>query len=389
MTTSQGARPHPGSDSAGTAGAPLSIAHVLVSLEMGGAERLVVDVARAQAEQGHRVAVFVLSKSANPILQGLLSEAGLPVIAFERRPGIDLRLIPRLAFALRRCRPDIVHTHNEPPLIYGTPAARLIGATAIHTCHGPRSLSRGAKLLARAAARLTHRYVAVTGAVVEELSASGDVPRDKLLVIENGVNLNRFRLDRAQGAEIRRRFGIPETAYVVGSVGRLAPEKNFGFLMRAVEPLLAAGAHLLLVGDGAERGRLEAQAAASASPAAIHFAGAQADVAPFLAAMDTFSLSSTFEGLPLALLEAMATSRTVVAHAIGGIPLVVEDGVTGLLTTPEDQAGFTAALLRVRDDKVLAKSLGEAGSARAIHRYGLHRMLDEYMAVYRQALASR
>src|SRR5437868_10500731 len=97
----------------------LSIAHVLVSLEVGGAERLVVDIARAQANRGHRVAVFVLGKSANPILGRLLSDAHLPVTEFERRRGIDWRLIPRLAAAFREMRPDIVHTHNEPPLIYG------------------------------------------------------------------------------------------------------------------------------------------------------------------------------------------------------------------------------------------------------------------------------
>lgn len=356
---------------------------------MGGAERLVVDVARAQADKGHRVEVFVLSKRASPILQDLLQDAHLPVHAFERRPGIDLRLIPELASALRRFRPDIVHTHNEPPLIYGTPAARLIGATPIHTCHGPRSLSRGAKMLAWVAARLTHRYVAVTAATAETLQSSGDVPRDKLQVIENGVNLDRVRAARDRGAELRRHFAIPETAHVIGSVGRLAPEKNYAFLMRAAEPLLAAGAHLLFVGDGLERNRLEAQAAASPSRANIHFAGAQAEVGPYLAAMNTFSLSSTFEGLPLALLEAMASGRTIVASAIGGIPLVVEDGITGLLVPPGDEAAFTAALCRARDDEALAKSLAEAGCSRAIERYGIHRMLDEYMVLYRRALAIR
>ena len=216
----------------------------------------------------------------------------------------------------------------------GRPRHVSVGATAIHTCHGPRNLSRGAKLLARGAARITHRYVACTGSLVETLRSSGDVPSDKLLVIDNGVDLERFQVDDAQRSETRARLGIPEAAFVIGSVGRLAPEKNYGFLMRAAEPLLSSGAHLLFVGDGSERGRLEAQAAASARPAAVHFAGAQSDVAPFLAAMDVFSLSSTFEGLPLALLEAMASGRTVVASAIGGIPLVVEDGITGLWWPP-------------------------------------------------------
>ena len=186
---------------------------------------------------------------------------------------------------------------------------------------------------------------------METLRSSGDVPRDKLLVIDNGVDLERFQVDDAQRIEARARLGIPEAAFVIGSVGRLAPEKNYGFLMRAAEPLLSSGAHLVFVGDGSERGRLEAQAAASRRPAAVHFAGAQSDVATFLAAMDVFSLSSTFEGLPLALLEAMACGRTVVASAIGGIPLVVEDGSTGLLVASGDEAGFTAALRRVRDDK--------------------------------------
>ena len=379
MTTSAPpALPHESKEAGSTDGPPLSIAHVLVSLEVGGAERLVVDVARAQANRGHRVAVFVLGKSANPILGRLLSDAHLPVTEFERRRGIDWRLIPRLAAAFREMRPDIVHTHNEPPLIYGTPAARLSGATAIHTCHGPRNLSRGAKLPGPGRGPNHPSLCRLHGRAGGDAAVLGRRPprqaaRDRQRRGSRAIPGRRRPTNRGQGPP-----GYSRGRFRDWFRGALAPEKNYGFLMRAAEPLLSSGAHLVFVGDGSERGRLEAQAAASGSPAAVHFAGAQSDVAPFLAAMDVFSLSSTFEGLPLALLEAMASGRTVVASAIGGIPLVVEDGSTGLLVASGDEAGFTAALRRVRDDKALARSLGEAGRSRAIGRYGLRRMLDEY-----------
>jgi glycosyltransferase involved in cell wall biosynthesis len=363
---------------------PLSIVHVVVSLQTGGAERMVVDLARTQAARGHRVAVFSLTPSPQSILLAPLAEAGVAVQEVPRGSGVDLSLLPRLARALLARRPDVVHTHNEPPLIYAAPAGRLVRARVIHTCHGPRHLTRGAAALARISARLVHGYVACTGALLESLQADGDVPRGRLVTIENGIDLERFSSGTAPdaAAAVRRRFGIPPEAFVIGSVGRLAVEKNYGFLMRAAAPLLGAGAHLLFVGDGAERPRLEAQAAASGAPGAIHFAGAQSDVAPFHAALDLFALSSTFEGLPLALLEAMASARPVVAPAVGGIPLVVEDGRTGLLAPPGDEPAFTAALQRIASDRALARALGEAGRARAVARYGLGRMVDAYMDLY-------
>jgi glycosyltransferase involved in cell wall biosynthesis len=129
---------------------------------------------------------------------------------------------------------------------------------------------------------------------------------------------------------------------------------------------------------------LERQAAATSRPSAIHFVGAQAEVARFHAAMDVFSLTSTFEGLPIALLEAMASSRPVVASAVGGIPLVVEDRATGFLVPPGDLPGFTATLDRVRADAALAARLGATGRTRVVARYGLGRMVDEYLALYRE-----
>jgi glycosyltransferase involved in cell wall biosynthesis len=362
----------------------LGIAHVVVSLEMGGAERMVVDLARAQTSRGHRVMVYALNKATNPTLRGLLTEAGVPVEELARGSGIDVRVLARLALAFRSQRPHVVHTHNEPPLIYATSAARLVGAPAVHTSHGPHKLSRGADLLVRGAARLTQRYVAVTGALVEKLSGSGEVPPAKLRVIENGVNTDSFRPTAAERTTVRAELGIPPSAFVIGTVGRLAPEKNYGFLIRAAEPLLAKGAHLLFVGDGVERTRLEQQAAESPNRAAIHFAGSQPDVRRFHAAMDVFSLTSTMEGLPIALLEAMASGLPVVASAIGGIPLVVEDGVTGLLIPSGEPEAFSTALGRVDRERPQAAAFGAAGRDRVVARYGLARMVDQYLDLYQE-----
>ena len=183
---------------------------------------------------------------------------------------------------------------------------------------------------------------------------------------------------------MRAELGIPPSAFVIGTVGRLAPEKNYGFLIRAAEPLLATGAHLLFVGDGVERTRLEQQAAQSPNRAAIHFAGSQREVRRFHAAMDVFSLSSTMEGLPIALLEAMASGLPVVASAIGGIPLVVEDGVTGLLIPSGALDAFSTALGRVDRERSQAMAFGAAGRDRVVARYGLARMVDQYLDLYQE-----
>lgn len=366
------------------------IAHVLSSFGVGGQERVALDLAAAQIARGHAVIAVSLAPPPEGALAGELREVGAQVIDVPKGPGTDPTLVPRLAWALGRRKVDVVHTHNPLPLIYGAPAARLVRAVAIHTKHGVNPGSRGHRMLRRAAARLVSAFVAVSTVTAEQARAQKDCPPNRLVVIPNGIRLERFAPDAAARAAVRRELRIDGDAMVVGMVGRHDEFKNQGLLLAAIAPRLGPKVHVVFVGDGPTRAALEAAVAALPAErrAAAHVLGRRMDVARLLPAFDVFALSSKTEGLPLVVPEAMAAGLPVVSTAVGGIPSVVDEGETGHLT-PVDEAAFRAALDRLLADPARARQMGARAREVALARYSAERMCDDYMALYARALAGR
>ena len=221
---------------------------------------------------------------------------GVSVHRVAKRGGFDPTLPLRLALILRRHGARVAHLHNALPLIYGASAGRLAGAVVIHTRHGPRQSSGRQQWLLRAAGHLVHAYVAVSAEVRDLAQRQRACPPSRLSIIDNGVDLQGF----SAGAEARRAgreaLGLPADAWVVGSVGRFAPEKDYPFLVRAAAPLLGTGARLLIVGDGAEMANVKAEVAAQGVGAFVSLPGARGDVPRCLAALDVFVLSSPARG---------------------------------------------------------------------------------------------
>ncbi|HEY5938667.1 MAG TPA: glycosyltransferase, partial [Kofleriaceae bacterium] len=154
----------------------LSIVHVLSSFGVGGQERVALDLAIGQRARGHRVGVISLAPAPDGAMAAEFEAAGVEIGRIPKTGGIDITLVPRLALELRRREAEVVHTHNPLPLIYGAPAARLVGAAAIHTKHGINPGSRGHKLLRRGAAQLAHAFVAVSDTTAAQARAQNDAP---------------------------------------------------------------------------------------------------------------------------------------------------------------------------------------------------------------------
>ena len=187
-------------------------------------------------------------------------------------------------------------------------------------------------------------------------------------------------------ARFRVELGIPDDAWVVGTVGRLALEKDQALLIDAVAPLLSEGRQLVIVGDGPERGVLRARIARIPNGRYVHMLGEREDVENILAALDAFALTSRTEGLPLVLLEAMATGLPVLSTAVGGIPDLLEHRVTGLLSPTGDRTSVTSQLEFLSTDRSLSRQMGEAGQ-REIHLlYSVDRMAREYEVLYESTL---
>ena len=217
----------------------------------------------------------------------------------------------------------------------------------------------------------------------------GDCNPGRLHVIPNGIDAVRFAPSLSGRRSVREELGISDAAWVVGTVGRLAPEKDQALLVDAMAPLLGVDRQLIIVGDGAERDALRARIARLPTARYVHMMGEREDVESILAACDAFALTSRTEGLPLVLLEAMATRLPVLSTAVGGIPDLVEHGVTGFLSPAGERAPLTECLGILSTDGALARKVGEAGRHEILQRHSVNRMAKEYGALYERTLWER
>ncbi len=357
----------------------LSIVHVLSSYGVGGQERVALDLAIGQRARGHRVAVISIAPAPDGAMAEEFHAAGIDVGRVAKRDGLDPTLVPRLALAFRRLAAQVVHTHNPQPLIYGAPAARLVGARAIHTKHGKNPMTRGQMALRRLAGRLVNAFVAVSEATADQARLSRDVSPEKLHVIPNGIRLARYAPDPAAREAARAELGVGD-AWVIGTVGRLDDNKNHVMLIRAFAAL-PGNLRLVIVGDGPARATVEAEIAKLELGSRVILTGRRMDVPRLVHAFDTFALSSILEGLPLVVPEAMAAGLPVVTTSVGGLPDVIDEGHTGLLV-PVDERALAQALGRLSADRELAKRLGARARVVALDRYSSEVMVDKYLALY-------
>lgn len=360
----------------------MRVAHVLSSFALGGQERVALDLAKAQLDAGHSVLAISLAPGAEGELATAFRDCGAQTLQVGRRAGFDPLLITRLAFLLSNARIDVVHTHNPRALVYGAPAARLARAVVIHSKHGVNPDPPRRRMLRRFAARLVDAHVAVVLSLADIALAEGECDRARLSVIPNGIDLSRFAPDPAARQAVRRELGLPDDVWLIGTVGRLATEKDHALLLRATAALRSERVQCVIVGDGPERANLE-------GAPFVHLVGARSDVPRWLAAFDVFALSSRSEGLPLALIEGMATALPVVATSVGGVADLVEDLVTGLLVPAGDEAALETALSTLERDRPRAEAMGRTGRARVMAKHSARRMATEYQALYDLCLARR
>jgi glycosyltransferase involved in cell wall biosynthesis len=249
------------------------IAHVLSSFGQGGQERVATDLACLQRVRGHDVLVFSIAPGPEGPMAQALCEAGVPTTTTPKRARLDPSLPLRLASELRRRRVEVVHTHNPHALIYGAPAAWLAGAIAVHSKHGVNRDRRRRLWLRRTAARLVDAYVAVTPMLAAKAVEQNDCDPLRLHVIPNGIDVAKFTPNSERRRDVRRELGIPEDAWVVGTVGRLAPEKDQALLIDGMAPLLSKDRRLVIVGDGPEKPALTARVASIPGSAYVSMLG--------------------------------------------------------------------------------------------------------------------
>jgi glycosyltransferase involved in cell wall biosynthesis len=370
------------------------VTHAVLTLQVGGLERIVVDLAREGQRLGQRVSVLCVERPGP--LAAQVEALGARVFCTSKPPGLRFNAGSTIKRALQELRQDVLHTHQVGALFYAGPAARAAGVPLIvHTEHTNPIRKARAKFYRRQrmawlwwwAAKYARRFFCVSEDIADELAARRIVPRSKLAVILNGVNTEPFRAPFDKNA-LRQAAGIPAGVPVIGTLGRLNEVKRQDLLLRAFARLRAehATARLLLVGDGPARDSLDQLSLDLGIADAVHFAGYQSQPERFLPMMDVFALTSRLEGLPLAILEAWAARLPVIASAVGGVPDLVKHGQTGMLFESGDENTLVEQLQEILGHSARAHALGEAGQREVLAQYSLQRMAGDYARHYRELL---
>lgn len=363
------------------------IAHVVLSLDVGGAEVLVTRMARSLRDSGFRPHVFCLDLEG--ALAPTLRQAGVPVALVGRRPGIiDPVCVWRLWRLLRQAGATLVHTHDFDAFFYGGLASWLAGRPLIHTQHGlPSPFGPLQRYKVAALRHVGRHFVGVSDEVTAVGIASGWFVRDRTTTITNGIDVDAFRPDPSARQRMRQLLGISDRALVVICVARMARIKDHTTLLEgfAASPVSGSG-HLLLVGDGPERPHVEGEVRRLGLAGKVHVLGTRADVRELLAAADVFALTSRSEGISVSLLEGMATGLVPVVTAVGGNMQVVQPegpAANGLMFPSGATAALAEILRRLDEHPDLRTRLASGARAAVRERFSHAAMMDRYIAAYR------
>ncbi len=366
----------------------IRVTHLLTSTAPGGAERLAVHLLRHLDRTRFAPSVLLLYGPSGSDLDTLLADADIPVHALGKRgPGPRPAVAARAWGAVSRLRPHVVHTHGYA-LAYVLPALwGLRVPAAVHTVH-----TEADRETLRAGGRLLHRVAFSTG--VQPVFASASIrasferlyPQRHGVVIENGIPLGAH--GTADGAAWRSAEGFTARDRIALFVGRLEPVKRPAALVEAFAEVARRlpDAKLVLLGEGSERGAVERAVDAAGLAERVRLLGFCDDVPSALAGADVMVLNSAYEGLPLAVIEAMAAGVPIVAPRVGALPEVVGANDAGLLFAPGDAIGLAEALAALLDDATARARQGAAGRRVATERFSIDAAARRYEALYERLL---
>ncbi|MEE8450753.1 MAG: glycosyltransferase [Thermoguttaceae bacterium] len=383
-------------ESAANASRPLRVMHVFGGRVRSGVETSILTLAGGQREDGDEV---ILTPLGNGSFTTEARDLGFTVEPLDKRRRYDLLSIPRLARLIRRRRIDIVHSHAINGAFYACPAGRLAGVRAqvshfrgdtaatledVYRNELPRRMALKYHLWLT---RWCRRLITVNPVLRDDLIRDG-IPPDKIVFIPNATDADACLGAKEDVDVVRAELELPPEARVVVAIGRLAPVKNLPMLLEAVKRLIEhdRNLRLVLVGDGPDQQMLQEMARRLGISGNVRFTGWRDDTARIIAAADLYALTSTTEGMPNSVMEAMALAVPVVATDVGGMKELVHHEQTGLLVASGDADQLAESIRSLLSDKDRARRLGEAGRTLVRQEFTASALVQRVRQVYLEAL---
>ena len=355
----------------------MKILQVIPYFCFGGAETMCENLTYALRKAGHQVSVVSLYAERTPISQRM-EASGVRIVYLDKKLGLDLSMIPKLAKVMKQENPDVVHTHLDV-IKYAVAAAKLSGVKkCVHTVHNVADKEAEGRIQ-----KITNKLyfklgwstpVALSPEVKRTIVDFYDLPENKVPVIYNGIDLSRCLPKESYGAE--------ETMTLL-HIGRFNEQKNHKGLLEMFRKLKASHpqCRLELIGDGELRAEMEVHAQKLGIADSVSFLGSQSNVYPYLQKADLFVLPSKYEGMPMTIIEAMGSGLAVVAADVGGIRDMLMDGVSGYLA--HNQEEFLRACRMLMDDALLRCSIGQQAMVDS-RRFSAEYMAEQYCKAYRK-----
>jgi glycosyltransferase involved in cell wall biosynthesis len=371
----------------------MRVLHLISSSGYFGTDNMLIELVKGSTGPAVSPVVGVFRNVHNPHVEiGEVARShDIPVEVFPCRGKVDIGTISKIRRFLDRQGIDIVHTHGYKSNLYALASTVGMHVMRIATCHnwlGDDVKMKSYARLDKFFLKRFDRVVAVSDTIREEL-VSARIPAHNIVTINNGIDLKRYQCQVVtEGA--REALGIRKGAKVVGTVGRLSEEKGHIHLLRAARDPALEGKKVvfLIVGDGPLRSCLEEEAGGKGKrPPEILFTGTRTDVDRIYGLMDMFVLPSLTEGLPMALLEAIASKRPVIATRVGGVPEVIQDGSSGRLVDPGDAKALARAIQGLLDDPEGGRRMAENAYETVRETFSAERMTQRYLDLY-EAMAS-
>lgn len=343
---------------------------------------MLLETADELRRRGHRI-VPVLPDRGVGWLGGEFRNRGYDCSTFSIRRPLDPRCLRGMIQMLRDQQVDVVHSHEFTMAVYGAAAAAWLGKPHVITWHGSQTHMEAYRRRAalRWAFRRSRAVVAVSRSTEAHMRERLGVAPANLMTILNGIHFK----PGVRGV-VRQELGLRADDLLVVAVGSLVPRKGHLVLLQALASLQGEAGrqpwHVAIAGGGEEMGRLREYAAAAGISERVHLLGHRGDVSNILAAADVFAMPSFWEGLPVAMQEAMFAGLPVVASNVSGIPEGLTAPDEGFLVPPGDVPELSAALGTLLTDPVLRRRLGAAGQARAVAEFTVGAMVDQYLQAY-------
>jgi len=361
--------------------APRTVMHLIETGGAGGAERVLAHIASSLGPDYCSETALIRDSW----LGGVLRERGIPVTMLQSRPHGDFATLRDILRLIRKKRVAILHSHEFYMNVLGLMASRLTGVPLVATVHEknyyPDRFRR--RVAYRVVGSFAGQMVAVSEDLKQFLAERIRIPLDRIRVVPNGIPCHKDP-PHQRAAALRAALGLDPLSQVVGTVGRLVPKKGYKYLIDGGIQVAQRfpGVIFLVVGRGELRDELEGQARRLGIAPRFRLLGHREDVSDILSLCDIFVLPSLSEGMPLALLEAMAAGVPAVATRVGGVTEVLEDGKSGFLVPPGDSQALARGIISLLEDRSLARRIGNSAREVVASRFSLNVMVEAYRGIY-------